>query len=181
MNVVRFRHRRFDGVMSPSRTWEVWRRGDAAALLPYDPIADSVVLIEQFRLPALAAGLAPVMVEIPAGFCEPGETTEDAIRREAREEAGLVPDRLARIGKFILGAGGADETCTIFVGRVIAPAGVRDGGLAAENEDIRSRVWKADEAIAAALAGDFPNSITSLALLWFASRRDELRREWLRG
>ncbi len=181
LDVVRFRHRRFDGAMSPSRIWEVWRRGDAAALLPYDPVADSVVLVEQFRLPALAARLAPVMVEIPAGFCEPGESAEEATRREAREEAGLVADRMVRVGKFILSAGGADETCTIFVGRIIASERVHKGGLAAENENIRSRVWKADDAIAAALAGEFPNSVTSLALLWFASRRDELRREWLRG
>ena len=55
LDVVRFRHRRFDGAMSGVKTWEVWRRGRAAAVLPYDPAADAVVLIEQFRLPALAA------------------------------------------------------------------------------------------------------------------------------
>src|ERR1700693_1098226 len=52
LDVVRFRHRRFDGAMSGVKTWEVWRRGRAAAVLPYDPVADVVVLIEQFRLPA---------------------------------------------------------------------------------------------------------------------------------
>ena len=40
LDVVRFRHRRFDGTMSGTRTWEVLRRGRAAALLPYDPEAD---------------------------------------------------------------------------------------------------------------------------------------------
>ncbi len=64
---IRFRHRRFDGTLSGPRTWEFWRRGRAAAMLPYDPVEDAVVLIEQFRLPALAAGLDPVMVEVPAG------------------------------------------------------------------------------------------------------------------
>ena len=54
---IRFRHRRFDGAFSSPRIWEIWRRGRAAAMLPYDPVADAVVLIEQFRLPALAAGL----------------------------------------------------------------------------------------------------------------------------
>ena len=67
---VRFRYRRFDGSMSGVLTWELWRRGRAAALLPYDPTADAVVLIDQFRLPALAAGLDPVLVEIPAGLAD---------------------------------------------------------------------------------------------------------------
>src|ERR1700688_699879 len=70
LDVVRFRHRRFDGEWSGLKTWEVWRRGRAAAVLPYDPLADAVVLIEQFRLPALVAGIDPVMVELPAGLCD---------------------------------------------------------------------------------------------------------------
>ena len=86
LDVVRFRHRRFDGAMSGVKTWELWRRGRAAAVLPYDPRADAVVLIEQFRLPALAAGLDPVLVEIPAGLCDDGETPETTARRETLEE-----------------------------------------------------------------------------------------------
>ena len=82
LDVIRFRHRRFDGAISGVKTWEVWRRGRAAALLPYDPVADAVVLIEQFRLPALAAGLDPVLVELPAGLCDDGETPEATARRE---------------------------------------------------------------------------------------------------
>ena len=54
-------------------TWELWRRGRGVAVLPYDPAADAVALIEQFRLPALAAGLPGVMTECAAGLLEPGE------------------------------------------------------------------------------------------------------------
>src|ERR1700760_4544685 len=81
LDVVAFRHRRFDGAMSGTRTWEVWRRGPASALLPYDPVADAVVLIEQFRFPALAAGVEPVLVELPAGLCEHQEDPAETIRR----------------------------------------------------------------------------------------------------
>ena len=184
LDVIDFRNRRFDGEMSAVRTWEVWRRGHAVAVLPYDPAADVLVLMEQFRLPALAAGVEPVMVEIPAGFREDSETTEATASRETHEETGLMPDRLTLIGDFVLSPGGSDELITIFVGRVQAPPADADGiagiaGLASEHEDIRVRVWPAKAAIEAALDGRFPNSVTTIALLWFAQRRDRLRAEWL--
>ena len=104
--------------MSGVKTWEVWRRGRAAAVLPYDPVADAVVLIEQFRLPALVAGLDPVLVELPAGLCDDGETPEATARREMMEEMGLAVGALRRIGGFLLTPGGADEVCELYAGRV---------------------------------------------------------------
>src|SRR5471030_2012584 len=89
LDVVKFRHRRFDGAMSDVRTWELWRRGQASALIPYDPVADAVVLIEQFRFPALAASVDPTLVELPAGLCEDNEDPAETIRREMREEMNL--------------------------------------------------------------------------------------------
>jgi ADP-ribose pyrophosphatase len=183
LDEVRFRHRRFDGTMSGVRKWELWRRGPAAALLPYDPVTDQVVLIEQFRLPALAAGTDPVLVELPAGLCEAHEDPADTIRREMQEEMALSADRVEKIGAFLLTAGGADEICHLYVGRVTAPAADAEGiaghaGEIAESEDIRARVWSADAAIAAAFAGRFTNSITALALFWLASKRAGLREAW---
>jgi ADP-ribose pyrophosphatase len=183
LQVVRFRNRRFDGTWSNTRTWELWRRGRAAAVLPYDPVQDAVVLTEQFRLPALAAGADPVMVEVPAGLCDGEDDAAHTARREAEEEANLMVMALERIGDFVLTAGGSDERCALFAGRVEAPAAGPDGligtaGLASENEDIRVRRLPAPDAVARALAGDYPNAVTSLALLWLASRRDWLRERW---
>ncbi|HMD24472.1 MAG TPA: NUDIX domain-containing protein, partial [Streptosporangiaceae bacterium] len=185
LDVIRFRQRRFDGTPSGQRTWELWRRGRAAALLPYDPIADAVVLIEQFRLPALAAGLDPVLVEIPAGLADRPESAEATARRETQEEAGLAVDRVQPIGNVMLTPGGSDEMCALFIGQVRVPATDAAGiagtaGLLVENEDIRVRVWPANEAIEAALAGRFPNVVTMVTMLWFAARRDWLRQEWTR-
>lgn len=180
---IRFRHRRFDGRLSGTRTWELWRRGRAAALLPYDPERDEVVLIEQFRLPALAAGIEPVLVELPAGLSDAGEAPEATAIRETEEEMGLRADRLERIGDFLLTPGGSDELATLFAGRVRAPLAGADGycgiaGLASEQEDIRARAWPASEAVAAAFDGGFANSVTALALFWLAARRDWLRARW---
>jgi ADP-ribose pyrophosphatase len=185
LDLVRFSARRFDGSWSGPRQWEVLRRGRASAVLPYDPVADAVVLIEQFRLPALCAGLPPVLVEIPAGMCDGDEAPGATALREIQEEMHLPATRLEPVGTFLLTAGGSDETCAIFVGQVTAPAAGADGlvagsgGLAAEHEDIRARVWPAAEAEAAALAGRIPNSVASLGLLWLAARRPALRAAWL--
>ena len=183
VDIVRFRHRRFNGAVSAVRTWELLRRGRAAALLPYDPWTDQVVLIEQFRLPALAAGLNPVMMEVPAGLCDEGEDAETTGRREAHEEMGLGPDLVVPMLDVVLTVGGADERCTMFVGRVHAPPAGPDGiagqaGLASELEDIRVHVLDAGIAIENAAEGRYPNSVTSLALLWLGARRERLRASW---
>jgi ADP-ribose pyrophosphatase len=183
LDVVRFRNRRFDGAMSGVRTWEVWLRGHAVGVLPYDPRTDQLVMIEQFRYPAMLAGVDPVMLEVPGGFMDEGETEEQTAAREMQEEMHLATDRVHRVGHFVLTAGGSDESVTIFAGRVAAPAADADGiagygGLASEREDIRIRVLPADEAIENALAGRYANSITVMALLWFAAKRDWLRAEW---
>ena len=184
LDVVRFRNRRFDGAMSGLRTWEMWRRGRAVAMLPYDPAADAVVLIEQFRFPAFAAGMEPVLVELPAGLLEDGENPEEAMHRELLEEMAMTADRLERIGGYLLTAGGADEFCELYIGRVQAPETGADGiawhaGEVSEDEDIRVRVWPASTAIEAALDGQFANSITAIGLMWLAARRDSVRQRWL--
>src|SRR5258706_13533303 len=71
------RHRTFAGGWSPPLRREMLERGSAAALLPYDPRADAVVLLEQFRIGPFGQGDAPWILEIVAGLVEPGETPEE--------------------------------------------------------------------------------------------------------
>lgn len=123
------------------------------------------------------------MIEIPAGLCDAGEEPAATVLREAQEEMGLQADRLERIGDFVLTPGGSDERCTMFAGRVRAPAAGPDGivghgGLQSEQEDIRVWLKPASQAIAEAVAGRYPNAVTTIALLWLAARRDWLRAHW---
>ncbi|MFL1461160.1 NUDIX domain-containing protein [Roseococcus sp. DSY-14] len=176
---VRFTYTRFDGAPSRELTWEVWRRGGAVALLPYDPWSDRVCLIEQFRLPALAAGFPPVMTECVAGLLEPGESPEDCARRETEEEAGLTPDRLERIGHFMLMQGGSDENIHIYCGRVrLPPEAPRHHGLAAEGEDIRPLHLAAEHAFRRLDEGGIQNATAAICLFWLRTHRARLRQEW---
>ena len=176
---VRFTYERFDGARSGELTWELWRRGGAVVVLPYDPWSDRIALIEQFRLPALAAGFKPIMTECVAGLLEPGEDPLEAARRETLEESGLEPDLMEPVGHFMLMQGGCDEHVRVFCGRVRLAADAQGQfGLVAEHEDTRVRVMTAAEGFAMIDGGEMQNATGALALMWLRHHRDRLRREW---
>jgi len=177
---VRFTYTRFDGAPSAELTWELWRRGGGVAVLPYDPAADAVALIQQFRLPALAAGLDPLMTECAAGLLERGEDPEAAARRELVEETGLHADRMERIGRYMLMQGGCDEVMVYYAARVALPrpdAAVMYG-LAHEGEDIRVLVLPAEEVFALLDANRIENVTAAVCLYWLRQHRARLRRAW---
>src|SRR5204862_7260863 len=80
IDVVRFRHKLFAGEWSGERVYDVLRRGEAVAIILYDPERDSVALVEQFRLPALYAGLSPWQIEPVAGLVDEDESYEAGAR-----------------------------------------------------------------------------------------------------
>jgi ADP-ribose pyrophosphatase len=183
---VRFTYRRFDGQRSAELVWELWRRGRGVAMLPYDPWSDRLCLIEQFRLPAHAAGLPPVMTECVAGLLEPGEDPAEAAMRETREESGLEPDRVEKIGQFMLMQGGCDEIMHLFCGRARLPPAMdtlsglaaEGHGLVAEGEDIRLLPMAAEEAFARLDSGGIINATAAMCLWWLRHHRARLREEW---
>jgi ADP-ribose pyrophosphatase len=176
---VRFTYERFDGQRSAELVWELWRRGRGVAMLPYDPWSDRLCLIEQFRLPAHAAGLAPVMTECVAGLLEPGEDPAEAAMRETREESGLTPERVEKIGQFMLMQGGCDEIMHLYCGRVRLPEAMdATHGLVAEGEDIRLLPMPAEEAFARLDAGRIINATAAMCLWWLRHHRARLREEW---
>ena len=176
---ITFRKRRFDGGEGGVLAWELWRRGFAVAILPYDPWTDRVALIEQFRIAALAAALDPIVTECPAGLLDPGESEEATAIRELREETGLETDRLSRIGKYILTQGGCDETISLYAARVrLDNDTATHHGLEHEHEDIRLKIVSADEAIAMLDDNRIENATAALCLGWLARRRDMLRKDW---
>ncbi len=51
---------------------EIFERGHAAVLLPYDPQRDEVVLVEQLRIAAIDSAVSPWLLEMVAGMIEEG-------------------------------------------------------------------------------------------------------------
>ena len=160
-----FTHRLFDGGWSEPIEREMFERGHAVAVLPYDPITDQVVIIEQIRVGALEH-TSPWQLEIVAGIIEQGETAEEVARREMVEEAGIKVNQLERITSFYPSSGGCSEKLDVYIGEVDASKAFGTHGLDDEGEDIRIHVMSREEAYQRVQSGQFENGASIIALQW---------------
>ncbi|HFC53270.1 MAG TPA: NUDIX domain-containing protein, partial [Gammaproteobacteria bacterium] len=177
----RLRHRLFGGGWTPVISRELFERGHAAAVLPYDPDLDRVVLVEQFRIGALQAEGGPWLVECVAGMIEPGEAPEEVVRREALEEAGCRLQELERIFEYLVSPGGTSERITLYCGRVDASNAGGIHGLAEEHEDIRVMPVPFRAAMEMLHEGRIDSAAPIIAMQWLAMNRERLRHEWGRS
>ncbi|MCK7552006.1 MULTISPECIES: NUDIX domain-containing protein [Marinobacter] len=171
-------HPRFDGRDMPVFTRELFIRGDATCVLPYDPERDEVVLLEQFRLGAMDRGQSPWLLELVAGMNEAGETPEDVAQREGQEEAGLTFSSLEKICNYLVSPGGTTELIHLYCGRISTESAGGLFGVEHEHEDIRAHVVSADEAIAMIADGRINNAAAIIALQWLQLNRPRLREGW---
>ncbi len=178
LDVWRFRHRLFNGGMSDVVSREIFERGHAAVLLPYDPVRDEVVLVEQIRIAAIDTSETPWLLEMVAGMIESGESPEEVVRREAQEEAGLDIGRTQPVLSYLASPGGTSERLSIFVGEVDASVANGVHGLAEENEDIRVHVVSRETAYGLVEQGKIDNAASVIALQWLQLHYQQLRKEW---
>jgi len=174
----RLRHRRFDGTMSAPLERAAFVSGDATVVLPYDPARDCVLLVEQFRTGPLARGDAnPWSLEAIAGRVDAGETPEAAARREAVEEAGIRLGQLIAAPAHYPSPGAKSEYLYCFIGLCDLPETAPGlGGLASEDEDIRSHRVSFDEMMALIDSGEIENGPLIVTALWLARLREGLRK-----
>jgi ADP-ribose pyrophosphatase len=174
----RIRHPLFDGGTSPEIRREVFDRGHAVAVILYDPAHDSVILIDQFRIGALAAGHPPWVTEIVAGVIDSGEQPVDVARRETFEETGCAVDDLIFVYDYLVSPGCSNETVKLFCARVDSTKAGGIFGLKDEGEDIRVRAVPLSDALHDLAAGKFNTSLGIIGLQWLALNRDRLRGRW---
>ncbi|MBC8338724.1 MAG: NUDIX domain-containing protein [Alphaproteobacteria bacterium] len=183
----RLKHKLFEGGWSGEMSREIFERGHAVAVLPYDPDRDEVVLIEQFRPGAYAAlasewfddGASPWLLECVAGIIEKGENPDEVAKREMVEETGLEISHLTRLYHYLVSPGGSSESVFLYCGRVDAANAGGVYGMTDEHENIRVFSVSADEAFAMMEQGRFINAMTIVALQWLKANRDTIRTEWL--
>jgi ADP-ribose pyrophosphatase len=172
-------HRCFDGSWSPALKRELFERGDAVGVLPYNPINDSLILIEQFRPGALRGDTSPWMLELIAGVVEEGETDEAVVHREAMEEAGCEFSDLVPIASYFPSAGACSEHVRLYCGQVQSAQVGSIQGLDTEGEDILVHEVSRADAIQLLANDQIPNGHTLVALQWLALHVDALRERWL--
>lgn len=161
-----FRHQRFAGGTSAPVTREVFMTRGAVSVLLYDPNQDAVVLIEQFRIGAVASARSPWQLELVAGMLDKALPPDEIARREAMEEAGCAVGEMHFVGRFFTTPGCCNELFHVYAAKIDASGLAAHGGLAEEHEDIRVHVVPRQTVFAWLDAGHIENAMTVLALQW---------------
>jgi len=175
LDEYRFKHRLFDGGWSGEVVREVFERGDAVMVLPYDPLTDQVILIEQIRIPAFQSAQTPWLLELVAGMIEPGESSLDVASRELKEEAGIRAKRIEEIATYFSSPGGSSEKFDFFWAEVDASQAKGVHGLSEEHEDIQVHVMGREEAFTLVKDGIINNASTVIGLQWLELNYETLR------
>ena len=176
---VQLQHDLFEGGQSKVLTRELLDRGQAVGILPYDPVRDELVLVEQFRIGAIEDETGPWMTEIIAGYQEPGEAAEAVACREAFEEAACEVSDLQLIQQYYSSPGGSNEQIKLYFGITDSADVGGVHGLDEEGEDIKVRVVTSQQAFDWLESGRIDSAMPIIALMWFKAHRERIRQAFI--
>lgn len=173
------RFRLFQGGWSNTVCREVMERRSAVGILPYDPVLDEIILIEQFRPGPLSHSSSPWLFEIVAGVFDGSESPEEVAEREMIEETGSPLLDLYPIYAYFVSPGGCNEYLHLFCGCVNAAEVAGIHGLAEEGENIRTIRLPFSEALTWLKQGHIQTAPAIVTLQWLQLNREWLRTLWL--
>ena len=176
LNQVDLKYPFFDNSTSGLKSRTILMGSEASLILPYDPILDKVLLVEQFRIGPFCRGdKAPWVYEPVAGMIEFGEKPEDAAKREVFEEAGIQVTNLVKINSGYPNPGEATTYFYNYIGIVdlsdYSPGiyGVRD-----EGEDIRTHVIDFKKVLSWSISNKLRVLPLTTMVLWLALNKPKL-------
>lgn len=143
---------------------EIYHVGDGATALLYDLARRTVILVNQFRLPAYLRGESGWVLETPAGFLD-GATPQERVRHEVAEEAGYRVGEMQQVFAALMIPGCVTHVVYGFV----APYTEADridagGGLIEEGEDIAVVELTIDQALELIVSGAITDAKTIMLL-----------------
>jgi nudix-type nucleoside diphosphatase (YffH/AdpP family) len=168
-----FEYRHRDGRVT-REVREAYDRGNGVTILLHDPVAGTVILTRQFRLPIYLNGHADgMLIESAAGLLdERGEDADHAIRREAEEEAGVRVGDVHRLFELFMSPGSVTERVTFYAATYSREQrSSPGGGKADEGEDIEVLELSLNEALAMVSDGTINDGKTVILLQWAALQR----------
>ncbi|NRA70359.1 MAG: NUDIX domain-containing protein [Gammaproteobacteria bacterium] len=173
----RFTHQLFKGGESKVIEREMFERGHAVVVIPYDPVNDCVVMIEQIRVGTFDHNMNPWLVELVAGVIDEGETSLAVAHRELLEETGLQAVDCYKVLEFLSSPGGMSEQIELFIAQIDSANIENFAGLAEEGEDIRVFVMSREAAMQAVDQGDICNGASIIGIQWLALNYQRLQ-QW---
>ena len=160
-------HKKHDGSWSVPIKRELFSGAHVATILPYDPLAKKIILLDQFRPGILKKNHNPIIKEIVAGIIDKGESPEEAAKRECKEEIDCDIHQLSKICSYYPSPGSSESYYHLFLGEVSSFEGTRIKGQKNENEDILSRCYSVEEVKKLLMNHKIINGLTLIALQWF--------------
>ena len=167
LHELSFTHKKHNGKWSPVIKREVFSGAHVASILPYDPIKNEIILIEQFRHGTLGRSSSPIMLEIVAGMIDEGETPVEAALRECTEEIGCAAKNIKEIFSYYPAPGSSESYYHFFFAEVDAFEGEKIMGEVNENEDILVKSYPVKLVREFLKEKKIKNAATLLALQWF--------------
>lgn len=176
INEVVVSHERFDGTMSPGERRLIFERGHSVAVLLLNLDRKAVVLVDQFKLPALIGRrygdpntTDGWITEAIAGMIDPGETPRAAAIRETMEETGYEISNPKLISTFFSSPGGTSERIFLFFAEV-SDADRHGPGGGVGGEDIRMIHLPVDELFDHLSQGRIEDPKLAIAGYWLQTR-----------
>jgi nudix-type nucleoside diphosphatase (YffH/AdpP family) len=165
-----FDYRRRDGAWE-EQVREVYDRGHGAAVLPYDSVRGTVLLVRQFRFPAYLDKHPEPLLEACAGLLD-ADDAETCARRESEEELGYRLRDLRLVFTPFMSPGSVTERLACFTARYSRSDRISGGGgHAEEGEDIEVVEMTLDDAFGAIGDGRIIDAKTIMLIQHLAIER----------